>query len=58
MLNAQQVVMIDIKQTAEGDIDFSTGDLLYAESTGQHQGDRCWRGKDITRVFLNTACTA
>ncbi|OAV72866.1 hypothetical protein Barb6_00768 [Bacteroidales bacterium Barb6] len=50
--------MIDIKQTAEGDIDFSTGDLLYAESTGQHQGDRCWRGKDITRVFLNTACTA
>lgn len=31
--------MIDIGHTANGDIDLQVGDILYAESTGQHQRD-------------------
>lgn len=31
--------MIDIGHTANGDIDLQAGDILYAESTGQHQRD-------------------
>lgn len=31
--------MIDIANTSEGDIDFSSGDIVYVESTGQHQQD-------------------
>lgn len=31
--------MIDIKHTDDGDIDFSSGDIQYAESTKQHQSD-------------------
>lgn len=31
--------MIDLIQTPEGDIEISTGDILYGESTGGHQRD-------------------
>lgn len=31
--------MIDIGHTANGDIDLQADDILYAESTGQHQRD-------------------
>lgn len=31
--------MIDYKQTADGDIDLSAGDLQLVEPTGQHQSD-------------------
>ena len=31
--------MIDIKFTADGDIDFTGGDISYGESTKQHQRD-------------------
>ena len=31
--------MIDIRHTANGDIDLQAGDILYTESTGQHQRD-------------------
>lgn len=31
--------MIDIGHTANGDIDLQASDILYAESTGQHQRD-------------------
>ena len=31
--------MIDAKQTDEGDIDFTSGDLEMVEPTGQHQRD-------------------
>ena len=31
--------MIDIKQTDDGDLDFTTGDLEMVEPTGQHQRD-------------------
>lgn len=31
--------MIDIGHTANGDIDLQEGDILYAESIGQHQRD-------------------
>lgn len=37
--------MIDIGHTESGDIDFSSGDLVYAESTGQHQKDILVSGK-------------
>ncbi|KAA6336887.1 hypothetical protein EZS27_014998 [termite gut metagenome] len=37
--------MIDIKQTSEGDIDLSTRDILYGESTEQHQRDILLSGK-------------
>lgn len=37
--------MIDIHHTANGDIDLTAGDLLYAESTGQHQKDILLAGK-------------
>jgi hypothetical protein len=37
--------MIDIKQTPTGDIDLTTGDLFYAESTDQHQRDILLCGK-------------
>lgn len=37
--------MIDIQHTANGDIDLTAGDLLYAESTGQHQKDILLAGK-------------
>lgn len=37
--------MIDIQHTESGDIDLSTGDLLYTESTGQHQRDILLSGK-------------
>lgn len=37
--------MIDIGHTESGDIDFSSGDLAYAESTGQHQKDILVSGK-------------
>lgn len=37
--------MIDIQHTAGGDIDLTPGDLLYAESTGQHQKDILLSGK-------------
>lgn len=32
-------MITDIKQTATGDIDLDTGDILYTESTRQHQKD-------------------
>ncbi len=35
----------DIKQTENGDIDLSTGDMLYTESTRQHQKDLLLAGK-------------
>lgn len=41
--------MIDIGHTANGDIDLQAGDILYAESTGQHQRDILLAIKDITR---------
>lgn len=31
--------MIDIANTPDGDIDLSTGEVLYQESTGQHKRD-------------------
>ncbi|MCM1031865.1 MAG: hypothetical protein NC410_10560 [Oscillibacter sp.] len=31
--------MLDIKQTADGDVHLETGDLVYSESTEQHQQD-------------------
>jgi len=31
--------MIDIKQIESGDIDITTGDLLFTEPTAQHQRD-------------------
>ena len=31
--------MLDIKQTANGDVHLETGDLVYSESTEQHQQD-------------------
>lgn len=37
--------MIDIQHTESGDIDLSTGDLLYAESTARHQRDILLAGK-------------
>lgn len=37
--------MIDIQHTSSGDIDLSSGDLLYTESTGQHQKDILLSGK-------------
>lgn len=37
--------MIDIKHTESGDIDFGAGDLLYVESTHQHQKDILVSGK-------------
>lgn len=37
--------MIDIQHTANGDIDFAIGDLLYTESTEQHQKDILLSGK-------------
>ncbi|KAA6339870.1 hypothetical protein EZS27_012235 [termite gut metagenome] len=37
--------MIDIKQTPTGDIDLSTKDIFYGESTEQHQRDILLCGK-------------
>lgn len=37
--------MIDIAHTTTGDIDLATGDLIYSESTGQHQRDILLSGK-------------
>lgn len=37
--------MIDIKHAENGDIDFGTGDLMYTESTSQHQKDILVSGK-------------
>jgi hypothetical protein len=37
--------MIDIKQTETGDIDLSTKDIFYGESTDQHQRDILLSGK-------------
>lgn len=31
--------MIDIQHTTTGDVDLSTGDMIYCESTWQHQRD-------------------
>ena len=31
--------MIDIQHTEDGDIDIMSGDILYTESTSQHQKD-------------------
>lgn len=31
--------MIDIQQIESGDVDLSTGDIVFDESTGQHQRD-------------------
>lgn len=31
--------MIDIQHTEDGDIDITSGDILYSESTSQHQKD-------------------
>jgi hypothetical protein len=31
--------MVDLKQTADGDLDLSTGDVQWVEPTGQHQRD-------------------
>ena len=31
--------MIDIQHTEDGDIDIMSGDILYSESTSQHQKD-------------------
>ena len=33
------IVMLDITQTANGDVELGTGDLTYTESTGQHKRD-------------------
>ena len=33
------IVMLDITQTADGDVELGTGDLTYTESTGQHKRD-------------------
>lgn len=37
--------MIDIQHTSNGDIDLMAGDLLYTESTAQHQRDILLSGK-------------
>lgn len=37
--------MIDIGHTADGDVDLQAGDILYTESTGQHQRDILLAGK-------------
>lgn len=37
--------MIDIQHTSNGDIDLTSGDLLYTESTAQHQRDILISGK-------------
>ncbi|KAA6348032.1 hypothetical protein EZS27_004484 [termite gut metagenome] len=37
--------MTDIKQSGNGDIDLSTNDLFYSESTEQHQRDILLAGK-------------
>lgn len=37
--------MQDIKQTPDGDLDLSSGDLLLAEPTAQHQRDILIAGK-------------
>ena len=37
--------MIDIQHTSDGDLDLSTGDVLYGESTAQHQRDILLAGK-------------
>lgn len=37
--------MIDIQHTISGDIDISSGDILYTESTVQHQRDILLSGK-------------
>lgn len=37
--------MIDIAHTSDGDIDLLAGDILYTESTGQHQRDILLSGK-------------
>ena len=44
-------IMIDIQQTGTGDVDLSTGDLLYGESTGQHQRDILLSGKGHYKEF-------
>ncbi len=31
--------MLDITQTADGDVELGTGDVTYTESTGQHKRD-------------------
>ncbi|PXZ44908.1 hypothetical protein DMB45_00220 [Sanguibacteroides justesenii] len=33
------MMVTDITQTQDGDIEFNSGDLIYSESTGQHQRD-------------------
>lgn len=41
--------MLDYKQTSDGDIDFSNGDLAITESTGQHQRDLMMADKGHVR---------
>nr|DAQ05171.1 MAG TPA: hypothetical protein [Bacteriophage sp.] len=41
--------MLDYKQTDKGDLDLSTGDLLVAESTYQHQRDLLYSDKGHIR---------
>ena len=43
--------MIDIKQTQDGDIAWGNGDLLYVESTEQHQRDILLAGKGHFKSF-------
>ena len=43
--------MIDIKQIQDGDIAWSNGDLLYVESSEQHQRDILLAGKGHFKSF-------
>jgi len=43
--------MTDIKQTSDGDIAWGNNDLLYAESTEQHQRDILLAGKGHFKSF-------
>ena len=43
------IVMLDITQTADGDVELGTGDLTYTESTGQHKRDLLLADKDILK---------
>lgn len=44
--------MIDIQHTEDGDIDITSGDILYSESTSQHQKIYCLPIRGIIRKAL------
>lgn len=48
----------DYRQQQDGDLDFSTGDLILTESTGQHQRDIILADKGHIRNNPETGCGA